>query len=88
VRTGKVLAELNGLAGPGTAVAWSPDGRLAAAVTTYRNLLIWDARSGKVVQQEQIDLPLYTVAFTPDSRQVAVAGGDDTGGRLLILPAP
>ena len=33
-------------------------------------------------------MPLYAVAFTPDSRQVAVVGGDDKGGRLLVWPVP
>jgi WD40 repeat protein len=83
-RTGQVTRTLTGLGGPPTAVGWSPDGRLVAGVTTDQVLALWNPATGAVVQRYQPGLPLYAAAFAPDSRTLAVGGGDDTGGRTAI----
>jgi WD40 repeat protein len=83
-RTGAITRTLEGLGGPGTAVAWSPDGRLVAGVTTDQALVLWNPATGAVVQRYQPGLALYAAAFAPDSRTLAVGGGDDAGGRTLM----
>ena len=83
-RTGQVTRTLDGLGGPPTAVSWSPDGRLAAGVSTDQVLVLWNPATGAVVQRYQAGLPLYAAAVAPDSRTLAVGGGTDAGGRTAI----
>jgi WD40 repeat protein/class 3 adenylate cyclase len=61
--------------GPPISLAWSPDGRLIAAVTADNFLHVYDARTRRPVGRviESVDSPFEDVAFSRDGEEV-VAG--------------
>jgi len=87
VATGREIRTLVGSAGEITAVAFSPDGRALAsssgAIQRFergewildRVVRLWDVETGRVIR-ELPGLSGYAVAFSPDGRWLASAGGD------------
>jgi WD40 repeat protein len=69
-----------------TAVAFSPDGRSVAAVSSVdRALRVWEVASGRErVTTTILPSPGYSVAFSPDGRIIATGG---TGGHLRLWDA-
>jgi WD40 repeat protein/DNA-binding SARP family transcriptional activator len=92
-RDERVVGELRGRSGAVTSLAFSHDGRLVAAVGTSPNIVVWNLRERKVVHVLR-EGPVHTfpksllwanaVAFSPDDRLVASAGGQ--GGKVFALP--
>lgn len=69
-------------------VSWSPDGtRLAGGgrASTHASVYVWDAATGKVLQQLVGHSYLITcVAWSPDGTQLASGGSGKEGGELFI----
>src|SRR5262249_44653147 len=54
--------------------AFSPDGKSIASTSAGGGVTIWDATTGKDLQQLQPNRHVYAVAYTPDGNVVAGAG--------------
>ncbi len=59
-------------------VAWSPDGKLLYSVSYDESISLWDALSGKFIdEKENAHLrEIYTVAVSPDGNMIATGSGD------------
>lgn len=90
-RDERVVGELRGPSGSVKSIAFSHHGRLVAAVGNSPNIVVWNLRTRKVVHvlhQAGEFFPksiawANAVAFSPDDRLVASAGGD--GLRVFAL---
>jgi len=78
-------------------LALSPDGRLLATTGADFSIHIWDVETGKLAHAASGQYTPSVIAFSPDSRRVAVnGGGPDLGNALQIwdiarkaqVPAP
>jgi WD40 repeat protein len=84
VQSGKVTKTIRRRTYDVTGVAYSPDGkwlarRSANAFSQRGELTVWDARSGREILRVNAKGDGSTVAFSPDSAQVVLAGlGDET----------
>jgi len=57
------------------AVAISNDGAKIASVDESGNIRLWSPTDGKTIAEARVDnVPLYSVAFSPDGSEIAVAG--------------
>src|SRR5262249_42548388 len=83
IATGKERMRLRaGVAGPLTALAYSPDSALIIAAGPKQALWCWDAVTGERLGQRRGDqVDVGVLAFAPDGRKL-VSGGRD--GTLLL----
>jgi len=74
VDTGKSLyGDLPGHADLGFGLAYSPDGKLVATGGGFQ-IIIWDAATGKRLRTAQPNAKAYRLAFSADSKTLAVVG--------------
>lgn len=61
------------------APAWSPGGRLLAAVTNDQHVMLWDVSAGQsLFSFARHSLPLTSLAWSPDGRYLAAGSVDQT----------
>lgn len=76
------LESVGELPGVGTALAlsFSPDSTRLAAVTRAGQVLLWDARDGKLLAKKEshAGAAIWSVAFSPDGERLATGGNDQT----------
>ncbi len=87
IETGEQLRQLEGNLALVTRIAFSPDGAYLASVGEDEedNVNIWDTVEYQPVANSPLtaDVPLFTLAFSPDSSSLA-AGGGKAGGFLYM----
>jgi WD40 repeat protein len=67
-------ASLDSMNGQVWAVAWSPDGRwIAAGAQSFR---LWEWLEGRAVLRHTSEAPAIALAFSPDSKRLALSRGD------------
>jgi WD40 repeat protein len=65
----------------GAGAAWSPDGTMVAQPTSFGNVHVWDARTGELRHDLDVEpianvFDATSVAFSPDSRLLVVGTSD------------
>jgi WD40 repeat protein len=76
----KVKFTLSKHEGPVRGVAFSPDGKVVATVGKDKQVFLWNAETGKPRMSIKSPDVLYACVFTPDGKQLLVAGGDEGKG--------
>jgi WD40 repeat protein len=73
VKAGKLLASLGPHPKWVTTIAFSPDGRLVAGVSSLDTIHVWEIASGQQRLTIHPDGNVHKLAFSPDSRLLAIA---------------
>jgi WD40 repeat protein len=67
-------------------LAWSPDGKILASGGPSREVILWDAHTGKRLRQCQGHLgPVVALAFHPDPRRALLASAAGSPDRTISL---
>ena len=94
--TGKELFPARGHSGQVSAVAFSPDGKRLASVSSFDpGVRLWDAATGKPERVLPNEKGFWSVAFSPDGKRIAAGEARGTvviydaltGEKLRTLPA-
>jgi WD40 repeat protein len=92
-RTGRLVRTLLGSGEPVNGVAVSPDGKHVAGVTgafesEHPEVFLWDMATGEAVWNSRADAgPLFSVAYAPDGRTLAVGGRAPDGASVTLWDA-
>jgi eukaryotic-like serine/threonine-protein kinase len=70
-RTGQLLRRFKPL---GHALALSSDGRLLALAGADLSITVWDTASGNLIREWPMNHPVWSLAFSPDDRELVSAG--------------
>jgi WD40 repeat protein len=71
----------------GGCAPWSPDARLVAGADATGHAVVWDARTGAVVQRlGRGSRTVIGAAFSPDGRRIAVVDGEKLTATIWKLP--
>lgn len=93
----QAVRTLNGHGAQVYAVAFAPQGTLAASASADQTIRMWDTANGNQVRQlSGHQGSVYTVAYSPDGKLLASGGADttvriwdaSTGAELKRLPGP
>ena len=83
--TGVTLLTLQGHSESITALAWHPNSGVIASSSSDRTVRFWNIADGQSLDTIQAPQEVYAIAWSPDGRQLAYGGADNT---LQIIPAP
>jgi WD40 repeat protein len=83
----KVKFQLNKHTGQVRGVAFAPDGKSLATVGKDNQALLWNAETGKPRLGVKFTEVLYSCVFTPDGKQLLVAGGEEFNGKDNTIKA-
>jgi WD40 repeat protein/serine/threonine protein kinase len=84
----KQLPSLPGHTTTVRAVAFAPDGKLLATADDDGRLILWEAATGKNLNDWKLSGAITSLAFAPDSRHLAVGNGNGTAYIMRLKPAP
>ncbi|KAL7919892.1 WD40-repeat-containing domain protein [Trichoderma austrokoningii] len=59
-------------------VSWAPNGQQVAAVSSDKDVTVWDLATSQSNTMSGHSKPVYSVAWSPDGQRVASASGDET----------
>jgi WD40 repeat protein len=84
VASQELLAELGGHKEGVSCIAYSPNGRWLASGSEDRTLRLWDAETRQPLSEHELDTPLQSLAFSPDSRYLFTGNGNTTCFQLEV----
>ena len=76
VVSGRSLGELDGHKGIIWSLAYSPDGKMLASVSSDHTAKIWDWRNKTLIKSLDFPNQVVSVSFSPDGQTLAVGGVD------------
>jgi WD40 repeat protein len=78
VEANQLVAELGGHKEGVSCIAYTPDGRWLASSSEDRTLRLWDAETRQPISVHELDTPLQSLCFSPDSRYLFTGNGNTT----------
>ncbi len=82
--SGEVVRTLTGFGNAARRVRFSPDGRWLACGSWDHTVRVWDAAGGELRHTLRHDDQVLGVAFSPDGRLLASAGGTGAGSEVKL----
>ena len=73
--TGTLVRTLEGHTARVTSVSWGLDGKTVATASFDGTVRIWDTQDGQLLQNRQLDAPIYGIAWHPNKPELLTVGG-------------